>query len=265
MIICFIDFDFLDILDIVLVAVIIYQLYNLIKGTVAIKIFFGILLIYIIWKLVAALQMEMLNEILGQFIGVGVIALLIVFQQELRRFLMLVGNREFFKGEKSRGLLSRFFPRSESPDQHYGDIVKACENMARTKTGALIVLAQQSDPENFMKSTFPLDAQVSRDLLESIFYKNSPLHDGAVVVKNGRISSARGILPVSESPVLGGDMGMRHRAALGISELTDTFALVVSEQNGKISVAHEGKLHQNLNSSQLLNLISNQNGRTEDE
>ena len=118
---------------------------------------------------------------------------------------------------------------------------------------------------NFIKSSFPLDARLSRDLLESIFYKNSPLHDGAVVVKNGRISCARGVLPVSEAPTIKGELGMRHRAALGISELTDTYALVVSEQNGKISVAHEGKLHHDLDSGQLMQIISEPDGRTEDE
>lgn len=261
MIFCFIDFDFLDILDILLVAVIIYQIYNLIKGTVAIKIFFGILFIYVIWKLVGALQMEMLDEILGQFIGVGVIALLIVFQQELRQFLVFVGNRDILGRQGKRGILSRLFPRPEAPSQLYGEVIKACGNMSRTKTGALIILAQRSDPENFMKSTFSLDARLSRDMLESIFYKNSPLHDGAVVIMNGRISSARGILPVSEDSSISGELGMRHRAALGISEVTDTFALVVSEQNGNISVAHEGKLHNDLTLDQLSKLITRDDGR----
>ena len=256
MITCFIDFDFLDILDILLVAVIIYQIYNLIKGTVAIKIFLGILLIYVIWKLVAALQMEMLGEILGQFIGVGVIALLIVFQQELRQFLVFVGNRDIFRGQKKTGLLSRFLPNSAPANQPYDEVIQACENMARTKTGALIILAQSSDPENFMTSMFPLDAKLSRDILESIFFKNSPLHDGAVVIKNGRISSARGILPVSEDTSISSELGMRHRAALGISEVTDTFALVVSEQNGLISCAHEGKLHRDLNAEKLAQLLN---------
>lgn len=250
MTLCFIDFDFWDLLDIVLVAAIIYLLYNLLKGTVAIKIFVGILFIYLIWRLVTALQMEMLGELLGQFIGVGVIALLIVFQKELRQFLLFLGNQEILSEGRRSGILGKLFGSEEQDESYITEIVSACEDLSKTKTGALIVVAQNSDPTNFVTSSHALDASLSAQLLLSIFQKESPLHDGAVIVKEGRIASTCGILPVTEAKVEAG-LGTRHRAALGISELTDSRTVIVSEQTGEISMASEGKLRKNLSLNQL--------------
>ena len=250
-----IHFSFFDVLDILLVAFIIYQVYYLIRGTVAIKIFLGILAIYLLWKLVDAFQLNMLEEILGQFIGVGVIALLIVFQNELRQFLLMIGNQNVFRGRSLR-FIQKLFPGTiteENKDTRA--LVSACETMQLSCTGALIVVANSSDPENFISSFTRIDAALTAPLLESIFFKNSPLHDGAVVVKNGRISSARGVLPVSDNVKLDPGMGMRHRAALGISELTDSFAIVVSEQTGGLSVAHEGKLLHNISGRELAGIL----------
>lgn len=255
----FINFSFFDLLDILLVAFIIYQVYYLIRGTVAIKIFFGILAIYLLWKLVDAFQLNMLEEILGQFIGVGVIALLIVFQNELRQFLLMIGNQDFISGNKSR-IVQRIFANQDDENKWDCDaLLDACENMSSTKTGALIVVANSSDPEHFISSSTPLDAALSTSMIESIFFKNSPLHDGAVVIKNGRISSARGVLPVSESLKMDGSMGMRHRAALGISEMTDSFAIVVSEQTGKLSLAYDGKLLPNMSRTELGRILQKRN------
>jgi diadenylate cyclase len=251
----FINFSFFDLLDILLVAFIIYQVYYLIRGTVAIKIFFGILSIYLLWKLVDAFQLNMLEEILGQFIGVGVIALLIVFQNELRQFLLMIGNQKFITGNKSIFIRKLFADKTDSADWDCDALLDACENMALTKTGALIVVANDSDPEHFITSSTPLDAALSTSMIESIFFKNSPLHDGAVVIKHGRISSARGVLPVSESVKMDGSMGMRHRAALGISERTDSFAIVVSEQTGHLSLAYDGKLLSNMSRIELGRII----------
>ncbi len=251
----FINFSFFDLLDILLVAFIIYQVYYLIRGTVAIKIFFGILAIYLLWKLVDAFQLNMLEEILGQFIGVGVIALLIVFQNELRQFLLMIGNQNFIAGNKSNFIQRLFANKTDSEQWDCDALLDACENMALTKTGALIVVANDSDPEHFITSSTPLDATLSTSMIESIFFKNSPLHDGAVVIKNGRISSARGVLPVSESIKMDGSMGMRHRAALGISEMTDSFAIVVSEQTGQLSLAYDGKLLPNMSRIELGRII----------
>jgi diadenylate cyclase len=247
----FINFSFFDLLDILLVAFIIYQVYYLIRGTVAIKIFFGILAIYLLWKLVDAFQLNMLEEILGQFIGVGVIALLIVFQNELRQFLLMIGNQDIISGNKSRFIRKLFADKDDEDIWDCDALLDACESMSSTKTGALIVVANSSDPEHFITSSTPLDAALSTTMIESIFFKNSPLHDGAVVIKKGRISSARGVLPVSESNKMDGSMGMRHRAALGISEMTDSFVIVVSEQTGKLSLAHDGTLIPNMSRTEL--------------
>ncbi|MFM1932895.1 MAG: hypothetical protein RL226_2198 [Bacteroidota bacterium] len=238
----FIKITTIDVLDILLVGLILYQLYRVAKGTVAVKIFFGILLIYLLWKLVSALQLKMLGEILGQFIGVGVIALMIVFQQELRQFLLFIGNRDFLRSRS--GWLQRWFPSSDEPGYRYeiDELIKACKRMAQSRTGALIVLSRKSDVSGYIRSFRIVDAALSSTMLESIFFKNSPLHDGAVLISNYRIVSAGGILPVSENEDLPEGMGMRHRAALGLTEQTDALVIVISEENGSISLAREGRI-----------------------
>lgn len=251
----FIDVTLIDLIDILLVGLIIFQLYRLTKGTVAIRIFFGILAIYLLWKLVTALQMQMLGEILGQFIGVGVIALMIVFQQELRQFLLFIGSREIV-GSRGGGWLQRLFSQNqtEAGDQ-FSAVMTACENMAHSRTGALIVIARTSDPSVFIRSSRKLDARLSAILLESIFFKNSPMHDGAVLIRNHRIVSASGVLPVSENERAPKGIGMRHRAALGISEQTDAVAIVVSEETGELAYAQDGHLHQNVAISDLIKVL----------
>lgn len=241
MLLSFIDFKLVDILDILLVAVILYQMYILTRGTPAIKIFIGILAIYLLWKLVTALQMEMLGEILGQFIGVGVIALIIVFQKELRQFLLFIGNRDIL-GRK--GWFSKFY-RNDKSDENWpvAEILRAVQHMAASKTGAIILLQRKTDLEHVINSSKKIDALVSAPLLESMFFKNSPLHDGAVHISGKRMLSARGVVPVSESDELSGDLGMRHRAALGVAERSDALVIIVSEQTGAISIAESGALH----------------------
>lgn len=251
----FIDFTLTDLLDILLVGLIIFQLYKLTRGTVAIRIFFGILAIYLLWKLVSALQMEMLGEILGQFIGVGVIALMIVFQKELRQFLLFIGNREFLR--RRGGFWQNLFGQdSKATNERYDAVITACEHLSRSKTGALIVIARDSDPAAFIRSARKLDARLSSVLLESIFFKNSPLHDGAVLIRDRRIVSASGVLPVTENENAPQGIGMRHRAALGISEQTDALALVVSEETGKLSYALDGVLHRDVTPEQLLAIVN---------
>jgi uncharacterized protein (TIGR00159 family) len=219
----------------------------------------GILAIYIIWKMVTALQMEMLGEILGQFIGVGVIALLIVFQQELRQFLLFIGNTDVIKKDPT-GILRKFVEREKQQDTaHISPIVKACTRMAMSRTGALIVVSGISDPENFISSKETIDAEVTQGLIESIFYKNNPLHDGAMIIRDGRISAVRGVLPISEKAKMRSDMGMRHRAALGISEVSDAATIVVSEQTGHIAFARDGQLEENVSPEKLAELLGQTN------
>lgn len=249
----FLEFNFLDILDILLVAFLLFQLYKLVKGTVAIRIFIGITAIYLLWKLVEALQMALLSEILGQFIGVGVIAVIIVFQQELRRFLLMIGNTKFFsKG----GVLKFNWVNDESSlEVKIDDIVDACDKMASTKTGAIIVITKENNLKNFIETGESINATTSSIFLQSIFFKNSPLHDGAVIITGDQVMAARCVLPVIENDSFPNNLGMRHRAAAGITENSDCIAIIVSEEKGKISIAKNGKLEISLSPKQLKDVL----------
>ena len=248
----FISVQWFDILDIVLVALLLFQLYKLVKGTVAIRIFLGILAIYLLWKLVSAMQMEMLSEILGQFIGVGVLALIIVFQQEIRRFLLLVGSQSPFAG---KGVVRKLLKWTKQDEQHVfldiNSVIKACFNMSKSKTGALIIIATDSELKFHASTGIEMDAKLSSILLESIFFKNSPLHDGGVIIHNNRIKAAKCILPLSDNPDIPNQFGLRHRAAIGLTENSPAFAIVVSEETGKISFIEGTRYELDLNPEKL--------------
>ncbi|MEO6883424.1 MAG: diadenylate cyclase CdaA [Bacteroidia bacterium] len=253
----FLTFSWLDAVDILLVAVLLYQLYNLVKGTVAINIFIGIALLYLLWIIVKALNMQLFSTLLGKFIDVGVIAIIIVFQPELRRFLLFIGTSEFF-GKNQTG--KKFFSMRWKNKKHttpldITSLVKACQNMAETKTGAIIVLTTKSELKFYANTGDFLDAKISVRMIESIFYKNSPLHDGAIIITNNRIQAARCVLPVLENVDFPAHLGMRHRAAVGITENSDALAIVVSEQTGEISFVKEGELKYGITSEQLKGLL----------
>jgi len=247
----FITLKVLDVVDIILVTILLYQIYMLIRGTVAINIFVGVFALYLVWIIVKALNMELLSAILDKVIGLGVIALLIVFQQEIRRFLLYIGNRYFSRYNFSIERL--FFPGRSDKDNPINaePIVKAASHMSETKTGALIVLARRSELEMYAETGDMIDADVSSRLLENIFFKNSPLHDGAVIITNNKIHAARCVLPVTERMDLPAHYGMRHRAAVGISESTDAVVVVVSEETGKISFVVDGVVKSRLTPSVL--------------
>ena len=245
----------LDILDIFLVAFILFQLYRLIRGTAAFSIFLGIFFIYVSWLIVRALKMELISALLGQVIGVGVIALIIVFQQELRRFLLVIGNR-YLTGK--RFPLGRFFSyvkHEPGSPKEVEQIVKACERMAMKRTGAIIVIGRKSTLNMFSEGGEILKAQISAELLETIFFKNTPLHDGAVLIEGGIILAARCPLPVTEQVTLPPRYGMRHRAAIGMSEHSDALIVVVSEESGYISVVENGDIRENVTSKELRNIL----------
>jgi len=246
----FLDISVTDVLDIVLVAILIYQLYRLVKGTVAIKIFLGVLAIYLLWKLVQALNMHVLSEILGQFIGVGVIALIIVFQQEIRRFLLVIGTTGFQRRGKFLSNLLRSTDETEVQTD-IDAIVDAAKYMAAEKTGALIVVTRNSELRMIAQTGDELDARLSKRLLLSIFNKYSPLHDGAVLVSKNRIAAARAVLPATEKSNLPAHLGMRHRAAIGVTEQSDAVCVIVSEETGKISYAISGEIRYNLEDMDL--------------
>lgn len=239
-----------DVIDVILFAVLLWEIYNLVKGTAAIRIFIGIIAVYLIWKVVKALQMWLLTEILGQFISVGVIALIVVFQPEIRQFLLMIGKTKVIKSTHRRGLLWRL--KIANPVNHHtDDIVKACQKMAETRTGALIVIAGQNELPTFVETGQKVDAKISEVLLETIFFKNSPLHDGAVIIHGDTITAARCILPVSNKSNLPQGYGLRHRSAVGITERSDALAVIVSEERGQISFSLDGKLTRNVSPSEL--------------
>lgn len=236
----FLNFDFLDALDILLVAILLYYIYQLVKGTVAINIFIGIAIVYLIWKLTEALQMELLSDILGKFIGVGFIALIIVFQQEIRKFLLMIGSSNF--GSKTKLFKQFNFLKSETNDLTDVDtIVKACQEMATTKTGALIIIKRNSNLEFVKQTGDSMDIELNIPIIKSIFFKNSPLHDGAIIIEDNKIVATRVILPIANEIKIPARFGLRHRAAIGITEKTDALALVVSEETGQISYIKDGE------------------------
>lgn len=246
----FVNIRFLDIIDILLVAFLLYHLYILIRGTGAMYIFLGILAIYLVWMVVRAFEMELLSEILGQFISVGVLALIIVFQPEIRKFLLMIGTRSVInKGSKS--IFRKLWQFDEQASLNIAPIVNACETFADNKTGALIVITKENNLEYYLETGEIINANVSGSLIESIFYKDNPLHDGALIITNNKIAAARCVLPVSENPKFPANLGLRHRAALGISEHSDAVAIVVSEQSGRISWCKDGEMKGHLKPVQL--------------
>lgn len=251
----FLSVRFLDIVDIILVATLLYQLYKLVKETVAIKIFFGIISVYLIWKLVRLLEMDLLSEIFGQFISLGVLALIVVFQPEIRRFLLMLGSQNFIN-RGPRSFWKRLWHLEEQPRLNIPPIVNACEELAQSKTGALIVITRENQLKWYVETGEIIEARISRQLLENIFFKNSPLHDGAVIISNNAILAARCVLPVSENPEFPESLGLRHRAAVGITEQSDAISLVVSEQTGKISLCKGGEIKRNINGVQLKELLA---------
>lgn len=240
----------LDIIDILLMAFLLYQIYHLIKGTVAIYIFFGIISIYVVWKIMSAYEMELMSGIIGQFISVGIIAIIIVFQPEIRQFLLFLGkNKVIQKG--SEVVMS--FSKNEEADltPEIDKIIKACVNMSKTYTGALIVISGRNELRSFIETGEIINAQISSQLLENIFFKNSPLHDGAAIIIGKEIKAARCILPVTQNQNIPANLGLRHRAAIGLTEQSDAVAIIVSEQTGHISCCKNGKLFRNINPEEL--------------
>lgn len=252
----FLKFGLSDVLDIILVSILLYQLYRILKGTLAYNIFIGLVLIYWLSILVQALEMRLLAKIMGQFLGAGFVLLVIVFQPEIRRFLFYIGRNSIIG---KTGFLQNLWRNSDPSGAQFEyskiEIVKAFANMSSTKTGALIVIADSSEKASLAHTGLRINGEISSKLLESIFDKGSPLHDGAVLIAEGKIIAAGCVLPVSENPDLPKRVGMRHRAAAGISEQIDAPVFIVSEQSGKISHARNGKLQINVSQSEFAELL----------
>lgn len=251
----FIDFKITDILDIVLVAVLLYYVYKLVRGSAAINIFIGIVIVWAFWKLTELLGMQMISSIVGAFMQVGLIALIIVFQQEIRKFLLMIGSTNF---ANKRNFVKHFKFLKQEGDTTSIDveaIVKACEKMSASKTGAILVI-ERGNSLDFIKNTGDrMNIEVTQPIIESIFYKNSPLHDGAAVIVDNFIVATRVILPVTNERSIPLRYGLRHRAAIGITEKTDALCLVVSEETGQISYIKNGEFILFESSSQLITLL----------
>lgn len=246
-----------DLLDILIVGYLMYQIYKLLKGNIAFNIFVGVLTLYVVWWLVNQLQMDLLAVVLDQFVSVGVIIIIIIFQPEIRRFLLVLGNTTIRQRYNflSR-ILDRNFEDSEGRSHHIRAIKSAIVRMSGQKTGALIILAGKVSLDGLATEGVRVDAEISEPLLESIFTKESPLHDGAVILSGNSIKSASCILPVSEKPSLPKSMGLRHRAAVGITERTNVAAFIVSEETGRISFAHQGQLRRGLRAEDVEALLN---------
>ncbi|TDO19685.1 diadenylate cyclase CdaA [Pedobacter duraquae] len=256
------DFDFLKvtpiaILDILFVAILIYYVYNLIKNTLAVNLLLGMFIILVIQFAVDALHMELLSAIINKFMSVGIIALIVIFQPEIRRFLLLIGKNTFLQKNKAwwgylfgsknieRDNLARIKP-----------VIDACKSMKKSRTGALIVFVKFYDDQLFANSCEVIDSKISKRLLESIFQKNSPLHDGAVVIAENKIKSASCILPLTDNDKLPPQFGLRHRAGIGVSENTDAVAVIVSEETGEIAYAKQGRVRMNVSFGELEKLLN---------
>ena len=252
----FLTIDWIDILDIILVAFLLYQVYKLIQGSIANKVFFGYILIYVVYLVAKALGMELLSAILGQFMNVGVLALLIIFQQEIRRFLMMLGRSTSIR---ENTFLKKFYTPKASVESvtTIQSIIEATKAMATTHTGALIVIEKEDDLKKYIESGDVIDAEVSKRLILNIFHKNTPLHDGAIIIKDGRLAAARCMLPVSESGTISPALGFRHRAAFGMSEQTDAAIIVVSEEKGEISFVNHGGIFRNMSVNDLESKLMN--------
>lgn len=249
------DFGIIDFIDVFLVAILLYYIYKLVKGTVAINIFIGIIIIYVIWKLTDFLNMFMLHNIFDGFMKVGIIALIVVFQPEIRKFLLMVGSTNL-GGQRKIFSKLKFLKTENNTETDIAAIVDACEKMGNTNTGALIVLERNNNLDFLTETGDEMNIMVTQPIIESIFFKNSPLHDGAIVIANNTVKATRVILPVNNEKNIPQRFGLRHRAAIGITEKTDALALVVSEETGQISYLVNGAFVMFKDVDELLTIIA---------
>jgi uncharacterized protein (TIGR00159 family) len=257
----FLDITIWDVLDILIVGFLLFQVYKLLRGTVAIYILVGVVLLYVVWWLVRSLNMDLLSAILTQFVSVGVLLLAIIFQPELRKFLLFLGESAIKNKRFSQ--IQAWFPLLQGSNFSSGhlvdEIVRALGRIKSRKEGALIVLSNGDLPENAFHSGVELDAKVSSEVIESIFWKNSVLHDGSTFIEKNRISRARCVLPLSQRKNLPGSLGLRHRAGIGISEIAPVLVIILSEETGELSLAEKGILKRRIDLQSIGEFITTWN------
>ena len=250
----FFDVGIKDFIDVLLVALLLYYTYKLMKASGSIKVFTGILVFILIWLVVTQiLEMKLLGSIFDTLMNVGVIALIVLFQDEIRRFLLTLGSHRHVSA------LAHFFSGARKEALKHDDImpvVMACLSMGKQKVGALIVIEHTTPLDEVVRTGEIIDAAISQRLIENIFFKNSPLHDGAMIIAGHRIASVGCILPVSHDMNIPKNLGLRHRAALGMSQQTDAVCVIVSEETGGISVAENGRIRTRLSSMDLEHILN---------
>lgn len=258
------DFDFLinkitwmSIIDIVVVAILLYYVYSLIRNTLAVNLLLGMLIIFLFYHLVTSLHMDLLSSIINKFMSVGIMAMVIIFQPEIRRFLLHIGKSTFL--QKNKAWWGYLFGSKDLERDNLiriKPIIDACKSMKKSRTGALVIFVKYYDDELFNNSCELIDSKISKRLLESIFQKYSPLHDGAVVISENKIKSASCILPLTDNDKLPPQFGLRHRAGIGVSETTDAVAVIISEETGEIAYAKQGRVRMNVSFGELEKLLN---------
>ncbi len=244
-----------DILDISILAFFLYYIYNVLKNSGSRALFMGIITFISLWILISrVLEMRLMGAILDQFVGIGALVLIIIFQEEIKKFLVTIGSAERWRRFR------RIFRLNKQEDEYKQDyiapLILACMNMAKKKVGALIVIEKNIDISSWMFAGERFNAEVNARLIETIFFTNSPLHDGALMISKGKIKAAGCVLPVANNPDLNKDLGLRHRAALGISQKVDAKVIIISEERGTISIAYHGELEHNISAEQLQEFLS---------
>lgn len=249
-------FGIKDIIDIVLVALMLYYIYRLMKESRSLNVFIGIMVFIVMWLFVSQiLEMKLLGSIMDKLVSVGVLALIVLFQEEIRKFLYNLGANR-----RMRSLMKLFSSgghRKENAEKEtIMPIVMACMSMGKRKVGALIVIERSAPLDDIVDTGDVIDAAINQRLIENIFFKNSPLHDGAMIISKKRIRAAGCILPVSHNVDIPKELGLRHRAAMGISQESDAIAIIVSEETGRISVAITGQFKLRLSAEQLESILT---------
>ena len=248
---------FINLIDLLLVLFLCFQLFKLLKGSLAFNILIGLITIYMFWLVVRYFEMPLMTGLLGEFAKVGIIAVLIVFQQEIRKFLLVIGNSSLLgENKKWWNIFPWKWKIQETFHTPFSEIVEACRDLAAQKTGAIIVFPITSEMKFIAASGEGLDSLISKRLLLSIFNKNSPLHDGAVIISSGKIKAANCVLPLSENPQIINKYGLRHLSGIGITEQTDAVCLVVSEEKGTISFIKEGKIEEGLLAEEIIDKLN---------
>lgn len=252
----FLEVSLADLLDIFLLGLIIFFVFKWLRGSSAMSIFIAIASLYVIRVLVSAFNMRLMNVLMETVLDVGMLALIVIFQPEIRKFLISLGNR-YMNNTKGRAVINKILGRQAGSivdSEAVNDITEACRRMSEDKTGALIVIAQRAPLDDIISTGDKIDAGIHRRLIMNLFFKNSPLHDGALVIKDDRIAAARCTLPITERTNIPANYGMRHKAAIGITEVSDAEVIVVSEETGRISFVKGGVVThiQNINELKLL-------------